>query len=336
MPDFPKVRSLRSGPSWGKVALDARGVLEIRRLVARTKPRAVLAHHIEAACAALAARVSPVYFVVHTDLERELPVYFAPHLSPVVRAAGRSLENLARDRAAGVAAVSPRLAERARGLYLPVPWPPTTIESVSREQARQALGIARTARVGLYAGNLDAYQGWEHLIEALAIARRSDPRARLLVATEADPRDLRAEARRAGVGRAVYVRPLLGERARALSHCASDFAWIPRRIEGGLPIKMLDAFARGLPAVVMRRATAGLDVGVACALVPDDDALALAGAGAALCAEPRRASRLAARARAYLAAHHSNESFTRALDRLLGAPSPPAPRRAAAPAPRAR
>ena len=75
IPNFPVVRSVRSGPSWGKVALDARCIVETRRLVRRLQPSAIIAHHIEAALAALAARVAPVYYVAHTSLERELPVY---------------------------------------------------------------------------------------------------------------------------------------------------------------------------------------------------------------------------------------------------------------------
>jgi len=76
IPDFPKVRSLRSGPSWGKIGLDARCIVEVRRLARRLQPKAIVAHHIEAALAALAAQAAPVYYVAHTSLARELPVYF--------------------------------------------------------------------------------------------------------------------------------------------------------------------------------------------------------------------------------------------------------------------
>ena len=76
IPDFPRVRSLRSGPSWGKVLLDVRCVAETRRLARRLQPQAIVAHHVEAALAALAADVGPVYYVAHTSLARELSIYF--------------------------------------------------------------------------------------------------------------------------------------------------------------------------------------------------------------------------------------------------------------------
>lgn len=339
LPDFPKVRSLRSGPSWGKVALDARCVLEIRRLVERERPRAILAHHIEAACAALAARASPVYYVAHTDVEHELPVYLPSHAARLARAAARWVEDRVRAGADGVAAVAPGLTTRLgeRTTYLPVPWPPgAALATSTRADARLALGVTPNARVCLYAGNLDRYQGWECLVEALAVLRRSEPTARLLIATQSDASDARREARLAGVGDAVDIRALDGEQARARVHAASDLAWIPRRTEGGLPIKMLDAFARGLPALAMQRATAGLDVGTACAVVTNDDAKALAGATGCLLRDRAAAESLAKNARAYLATQHSADTFIQALDRLIGRRPRPVRPRPASPALRAR
>ena len=92
IPNFPRVRSLRSGPSWGKIALDARCVLETRKLGLRLQPRAIVAHHIEAALAALAARVAPVYYVAHTSLEHELPVYLPGVPRQLVRSVARRAE----------------------------------------------------------------------------------------------------------------------------------------------------------------------------------------------------------------------------------------------------
>ncbi|MFW2389075.1 MAG: glycosyltransferase, partial [Polyangiales bacterium] len=196
IPDFPKVRSLRSGPSWGKLALDARCILEIRRLAKLRQPHAIIAHHIEAGAAALAARVAPVYYVAHTSLQHELPVYLPLLPSGIVSEVSRRVERTLCQGAAGVAAVAPSLAALlGRGTkYLPVPWPIPLGAPAEPAEARRSLGIASEARVCLYAGNLDPYQGWEHLIEALAVLRRSLPGARLLIATESDPRPVYAEA----------------------------------------------------------------------------------------------------------------------------------------------
>jgi len=336
IPDFPKVRSLRSGPSWGKVALDARCILETRRLAHRLRPEAIVAHHIEAALAALAARVAPVYYVAHTCLARELPEYL-PSLPPgLVGRFAQRVEETVCARAAGVAAVAPSLAQLLGGgaQYLPVPWTSPATRRPARDEARAALGLSARAHICLYAGNLDRYQGWESLIEALAILRCTHPAAALLVATESDPAPTRRLAHRLGVADSVHFCRIDGEKARQLVHAASDLTWVPRRIEGGLPIKMLDAFARELPVVAMERATAALRVKDACVAVPDDDANALAAAASRLIEDDRAAATLAQHARRYLATHHSAETYAAAMRELLGEPkaSPQARRPAPHPA----
>ena len=319
VPDFPRVRSLRSGPSLGKIALDVRCILEIRRLTIRLRPDAIIAHHIEAALAAITANVAPVYYVAHTALSRELSVYFPRLPASPLAAIGRWVERFASGKAAGVAAIAPSLANLlgAKVVYLPVPWA-VVPDRPERERARAALGIPLGAEVCLYAGNLDRYQGWDHLIAALAELRGSRPRARLLVATESDPAPVLAEAERRGVAESVDIRRLCSELARALAHAASDLAWVPRRTEGGLPIKMLDAFGRRLPVVAMSRATAGLAVSTVCEVVPDDDPRALAAGAAQLLGNPRRVDELRESGVRYLDAHHSSGAFLSALDGLTG------------------
>jgi glycosyltransferase involved in cell wall biosynthesis len=320
IPNFPEVRSVRSGPSWGKVALDARCIIETRRLVRRLEPSAIIAHHIEAAIAALAARVAPVYYVAHTSLERELPVYMSRVPARPVRSVARRLEEQVCERATGVAAVAPALATLlGDGVrYLPVPWSSSAAsDRAPRHEARLALGIAPDAQLCLYAGNLDPYQGWEDLVEAISVLRRSHRKARLLVATASDPTPARQYAERLGVADAVAFSALGSERARMLAHAASDLAWVPRRTLGGLPVKMLDAFARDLPVVAMRRATAGLSLGSVCRIVSDDDPDALAAAANVLFEDERAANALRDRARRYLSVHHSVEWFSTALRHLL-------------------
>jgi glycosyltransferase involved in cell wall biosynthesis len=318
IPDFPKVRSLRSGPSWGKVVLDARCVFEIRRLAKRQRPDAIVAHHIEAALAALVAQVAPVHYVAHTALEHELPLYFPFLPARLVAELGARAERLVCRASAGVGAVAPSLSRMLDGgaTYLPVPWLPEDTEAPSQEACRRALGVCGDARLCLYAGNLDRYQGWERLIEALAVLRRSQPDARLLIATESDAAPARAEAARYGVADAIDVRRLDGESARRLVHAGSDLAWVPRLSPGGLPIKMLDAFARGLPVVAMARATADLPIGDACIQVADDDPIALAKGARRVFASG--AEVLREEARRYLVERHSIAAFDGALARLLG------------------
>ena len=340
IPDFPKVRSLRSGPSWGKIGLDARCIVETRRLARRIQPKAIVAHHIEAALAALVAQAAPVYYIAHTCLARELPVYFPSLTTDLVSGVATRVERRVCARAAGVAAVAPSLAQLLGpgARYLPVPWA-LPDASPTRDEARAILGLPANAHVCLYAGNLDHYQGWETLFEALVILRHTHPSAGLLIATESDPAPARQLAHRLEVADALHFCRIDGERARQLAHAASDLAWIPRRTEGGLPIKMLDAFARGLPVVAMERATGALPLRNACITVPDDDPHALAAGAKLLLEHDHAATSVREEARRYLEANHSSQAYATAMRELLGEAetSPQAtrlePRRPVAPAP---
>ncbi len=322
IPDFPKNTSLRSGPSLRKVALDMRCVAALRRLASALRPAAVLAHHVEAAAAAIAARLRPVYYVAHTSLADELPQYFPPFASGAIARIAGACERTLCASVDGVAVVAPSLADRLgpSARYLPVPWTRArqARTTASRLRARQSLGLASSAPVCLYAGNLDAYQGWQHLLGALAELRKARPGARLLIGTESDPAPVHALACRHAVQDAVVVRRLCGESARAALHAAADLAWIPRRSPGGLPIKMLDAFSRGLPVVAMERATAGLDVSQACLAVANDDPLALARAAEQVLSDPDRAGKLVTNAVRYLSEYHSAAAFNAALEPWTG------------------
>ncbi len=334
IPDFPKVRSLRSGPSWGKIALDARCMLETRRLALQLGASAIVAHHIEAALAALAANVAPVYYVAHTSLAHELPVYF-PRFSgrPIGKVAAR-VETWVCERVAGVAADTPALAKLhgAEARYLPLPWSARSGGCTpSRAEARAALVLDPEAPICLYAGNLDRYQGWEHLMEAIALLRRTHPSATLLIATESDPKPAQIEAERHGVADATCFRRLDSERARALVHAASDLSWVPRRSPGGIPIKMLDAFGRDLPVVAMERATAGLPLREACLVTRNDDARALAEAARVLLDGGASRAAMSERARHYLETQHAAASFTEAMRDLLGETRPSLAARPVAP-----
>jgi glycosyltransferase involved in cell wall biosynthesis len=326
IPDFPRVRSLRSGPSWGKVALDARCVASIRDLARHLRPPAIVAHHIEAAAASVAADVAPVYYFAHTSLSHELPVYFPRLPRRVVSAMGSAVERWVCARAAGVAAVAPSLAAMLpNARYIPVPWG-RAAERMPRREARAALDLPADARICLYAGNLDCYQGWERLFDALPRLRRVVPRARLLVATVSNLTPAQRAARIRGIEGAVDFRPLSSELARMRVHAAADVAWVPRRSAGGLPVKMLDAFSRELPVVAVARATAGLPVSDTCAVVPNDDPNALAAETARLLDDPRATAVQSGRASEYLMAHHSATAHVDAMRSWLGAPEPSRPK----------
>ncbi len=318
--DLTRDRSLHSGPSWRKVVQDAQLAVSARRLHRSLRPDVVIAHHVEATAAALAARLPEVVFFAHTALGTELPTYLPERASKLAGRAAEALDVTLARRASRVVAVSPALAtslSRSAGCevrYVPVPWTvPPGVEPNERDKARARFAFDPLDPVVLYAGNLDAYQGIEVMARAFLRVLERRPDAWLLVATGSDREGLDRMLFSGGAaGRVRYV-SLLDEPDRRAVHAAADVAWVPRGAPGGLPMKLLDALARGVPTVATVRACAGLELRDAATVVGDDDPEALA-AGALLCVEGRVAARqIAARGRTFVESRHSASAYLSAL-----------------------
>ena len=321
--DLPLVRSpratfgssLRSGPTLGRAALDA---LAIPSLARASKDAVLFAHNVEAATAARLIR-APYAFVAHTLMSRELP-YYARRGAAVLSGLGDALDHLAASRADVVAAISPKLVQDLEARFarevtdLPLPWRPVAEPSTdTRRDARARLGIADGTLVIGYTGNLDRYQGIELLLPTLAAVRAHMP-AMLVVATESAADALREDARHAGLGDALVVRPLSGEADRAEMHALLDVLLVPRTCEGGVPIKLLDALSRGIAVVASHEATAGLPFGaavLAARAVPESLA-----AACRLASSPDTRRAFATAGRVYLETHHGLAGFLAAHDRV--------------------
>lgn len=322
----------RSGPSLAKLLADLG--LAARLHIGRPPALAselLIAHHVEAA---LVSWPCPAVFFAHTDLGAELPCYAPAWPRPLLTRAGAALDRLLIRRAAAVATVSPQLRERmvtlagpraARVRYVPIPWQPSRpITLDERAQARAQLGLPAGTQVVAYAGNLDAYQGWEALIAALVQLNARHPLLQLLVATASDPAPLRHAARAAGVGERVMAVRLDGEPTRRALHAAADAIAIPRRIAGGVPIKLLDALARGAPCAVARSAHAGLPLRDAALIAAGDDGPALAAALDVILTNSEHAQALRTRGREYIGREHGDAAFLTAFDAVCAlASSPP-------------
>ena len=321
--EFPRLRSLRSGPSLTKLALDAGMLWQLRRLIDELRPSAVVAHHVEAAALALTLRRAPCVFFAHTDLEAELPSYARAQWRAPLSWTGRMIDQQLSRRADALATISPGLRDVARCVqghttYVPTPWRvPEAIATEERAAARATLALAADDCVALYAGNLDAYQDPYSLLDALAIAQRAGRRITLLLATESDPRAFIAHATRAGI--AFRTSSLAGELLRRRVHAAADFAIIPRGSPGGLPIKLLDAMARGLACAISPHAAAGLDLSEVAACASAQGPRALAQAVLQLANAPELRQCLAERGRAYIAREHCDDRFAVALDAAIRA-----------------
>lgn len=316
--DIPRNRDLRSGPSLTKLLLDAQ--LSLRLALSRTHAPLFVAHHVEAAVAcAFSGR--PFVFFAHTDLVGELPTYAAPTLRPALARAGHSLQHALVERAHSIAAVSPRLAqmiERTHGRpthYIPTPWEARQpASSDERDRARNDLALSPHQPVLLYAGNLDAYQGWEAVLAAVSIVSRAHADTVLLVATESASAALLSLAQQLGVAGHLRLAPLRDELDRQRVHAAADLCVVPRRVEGGLPIKLLDALSRGVAIVASPHAMAGLPLDDCVLSTVDSSPEAIAAATLVALRDRTLRNALSRAGSAYLREQHSPSKFLAAFD----------------------
>lgn len=313
-------QSLRSGPSWQKIAQDAQLVTKLRALAARLLPDVIVAHHVEAAAATLTAGFRPL-FVAHTQLQAELPFYLNQAWEAIAAGAGALVETLLVKRALGCAAISPRLAQTLQHRhntavsYMPIPWPlAEPVAHPRREEARKRFGFDAQSKVLLYAGNLDSYQGWDILVPCLRILRASRNHVHLLVATESANAEIARHAVQQNVSEYLHVTHLQGETQRQAVMASADVFLVPRCLSAGLPVKLLDALSRGVPTVCAQVATGGLEL-TAEVHIAKQTPEAFAAAAAEVLDDVAAAQAIAARGRAYIATQHSQAVFLEAFGR---------------------
>ena len=252
--------------------------------------------------AAMAAPSLPLVISLHGS-----DVFVAERFAPA-RVAAR----WAFGRAAVVTACSADLASRAvalgapreRTVVIPYGVDPERFrpDAATKMAFRHAHGIADDALVVAAAGRLVRKKGFEYLLDALPHV----PSAVLALAGDGTLRDeLSARARSLGVGARVVFLGNLPQQEVGYLFASADVIAAPsvRDEEGnvdGLPNVVMEALASGTPLVTTAAGGIGSVVtdGQTALVVPERDAVGLAGALARLLADRDLAGRLGAAARA--------------------------------------
>ncbi len=279
---------------------------------------------------------APLIYCVHTLLERELSSYVGPlrgsrssleaadaararppgWVRAIDRAGGR-LERWAGRRADGWIALTHESGRVMRSVSTmpgrvippPLPDPQRVPDRPDPAALARGLGLEPNGFL-LYSGNLDAYQELD-LLAAAATRRERGARARLpvVVATHGDaegggdsPEPKRRDPKEDSGLR--FVRIESAARMRALLQAARASV-VPRRAEGGFPVKLVNSLAAGTVPIVFHDREWGLRDGLDALVADDRDPVAgLARALTRVEDEPELARRLGAGAReTYLRRH---------------------------------
>lgn len=289
------------GPHPWRAVLDLALVGTLLRVVRREGIEVMHAHNYDGAAVAYAVRALtgvPVVYHAHNVMSDELGRYFrAAPSRRVASALGRVLDRTVPRRADAVVALSEAVAAYLRlngvaGERLAV-IPPGTLAASEQPEIAAAtdLAPAEPGKVVVYAGNLDPYQEVGTLLEAMVAVCRTEPSARLVLATHSPAPSVARAAARLGLGGRVrlVVAESFAEVRRLLQR--ADLLVCPRASWSGFPIKLLNYMASGRPMLIAAGAARPLGDGP-WTVVPDGDAGAMAQAIVAALRDPARQARL--------------------------------------------
>ncbi len=182
-----------------------------------------------------------------------------------------------------------------------------------RARGRELLAIADNVPLIFAIGRLVKKKGFEHLIDAAAMLKTRQPRARVAIAGDGDlETSLRARARAAGVGDIVQFLGVVSHDVVPALLAAADVAVAPSVHDDagnvdGLPNTVMEIMASGAPLVATPAGgiAAVASDRVTARLVPERDARALASAIDELLRDRPAAILMGRQAREFVCRHHS-------------------------------
>ena len=278
--DVPAYRRTAPGPTVRKLfQLDPMLAGLLRRLHQEIRFDLVHAHHYEGLLVAShALRATPIVYDAHTLLASELPTYPLGLPRRCIRAVAPWLDRHLPRRADRIIAVSEaiRKALTTRGASAPerVHVIPSGVEW---QRFPADPGTTPDGRTVIFTGNLAPYQGVNLMLEAFALlhARRAD--VRLMIVTDSSFTPFEPLAQQLGVLAAVDLRRATFAQQPALL-AAATVAINPRVRCDGIPQKLLNYMAAGLPIATFESSSGPLRHEVTGLRVPDGDTAAMADA----------------------------------------------------------
>jgi len=328
----PFVRDVAIGPSPAKVALDVT-LLALAMRLADSGRYDLLHTHEEAGLAGhriARRRGMPHLYDMHSSLPQQFSNFGRYQWRPVIWAFER-LERAAVFNADGLIVVYPGLERHVRGMGYT--GPVAVIENTldfdrgpsapgEAEDLRRHLGLG-PGPVVLYAGTLEAYQGMDLLVKAVALLARREsaiPAATRFVSVGGTPdqaRSLEELAAREGVSDRMVVVPMVPPQDVFKYYDLADVLVTCRTRGTNTPLKIYQYLRAGKPivATAIESHTQVLDEEVAELVPPTSDGIA-AGIERVL-AEPARASSLARAAAARAAERYGPERYVQSLEGLV-------------------
>ncbi len=278
--DVPAYRRTAPGPTVRKLfQLDPMLAGLLRRLHREIRFDLVHAHHYEGLLVAShTLRAIPIVYDAHTLLASELPTYSLGLPRRCIRALAPWLDRHLPRRADRIIGVSETIRNTLIAVGASAPEHVHVIPSgVEWQRFPVEPGTTPDGRTVIFTGNLAPYQGVNLMLEAFALlhARRAD--VRLMIVTDSSFTPFEPLARQLGVLAAVDLRHATFPQQPALL-AAAAVAVNPRIRCDGIPQKLLNYMAAGMPIATFAGSAGPVRHEVTGLCVPDGDTAAMAGA----------------------------------------------------------
>jgi glycosyltransferase involved in cell wall biosynthesis len=295
--DVPSYRRTDPGPTVRKLfQLDPMLTRLLRRLHDELRFDLVHAHHYEGLLVASHALPgTPIVYDAHTLLSGELPTYRLGLPRSLLRFVGRQLDRRLPRRADRIIAVSDTIRDALVSLGASKPERLHVIPNGVEWQG-SPIEIATDGRTVIFTGNLAPYQGVDLMIEAFARLRTRRADVRLMIVTDSSFDPFEALAWRLGVRDAIELRRAPFPQQAALM-AAATVAVNPRLQCDGIPQKLLNYMAAGMPIATFEGSSGPLRHEVTGLSVPSGDTRAMADAMERLLSDRELARRLGNTAR---------------------------------------
>jgi len=276
-------KKISPGPSYRKLLqVDRHLARLLASVLSSNEIDLIHAHHYEGLIVALRSRRRgvPIIYDAHTTLHSELPYYRMGLPRWLKLGVGAVLDRYLPRTAHHTIAVTEKIREKLLDIEAVKPDRVSVISNGVEPELfveRTDRSPERTAKQNtiLFAGNLAAYQGIDLLLEAFAELRAQRSDTRLVIASLSSFEECEFLADSLGVRDAVDFIPTgLPQLPAVLAR--ADVAVSPRVDCTGIPQKLLNYMAAGLPVVAFEGSAATIRHGETGLRVPNGDTQALA------------------------------------------------------------
>lgn len=322
IPHIPTYARYSPGPSLQKLmVLDPLLTVKVAEFLRNHDIDLIHAHHVEGVLTAWPARKLfgiPLIFDAHTLLQSELPTYRLGLPRGVKRTLGRALDKRVPRIADHTVSVSSEIRDQLVGQWRIDPDRISVIPNGVRPElfhppATPGTGDGEPGPTLVFAGTLAAYQRVDLMLRALAHAREAWPDLRLKVLSTDDFRPYEGLARELGVMEAIEVKSCgFSELPSELEGAAAGLS--PRTECAGVPQKILNYMAAGLPVIASEGSAKHLIHGKHGLIVANDDEVAFSQAIQEILASPKAGKEYGANGRRYVAQEMSWAKAARDLE----------------------